>query len=553
MIRVFLTAMVVAALLIARRSAGIFLPTFFYEDGTTFYVEQLVTADPLLFLTPFRHGFYQDGYLLLFTRLSALLAWSLPVALAPYVMNFLGAFAVAASSALITHERFRPLLGSDLLRTAFAALVAVSLDSGEYLATSTNAFWCFALPIVLLVSDDAERSCFWNVLAALLVVFLALSTPLSALLVPFAIVRLKACRYRSVALAALLGGLAQILVSAVLQPPSGGASVLRPGIGESLLSIGNALVFPVFLQSLVGASSAQRVAVELSSFGASWAFLLVALVLAGAMLASHFARSRGEAVALLYLLLAPLLLGLFKRDAWTAFLDPASGAWGPFRYFYPSRVVFVWCLFRVLGDRSRSRGIAVASILAVLPAAFASFKPPEPTPGPEVRFTSYSRDVEAWEAAARTGSPPRVVVRSYLPPDWKLVFPGSVGRGISLEGDLRQGAENEAILPGGAVATGEAFLPPGRGLRVIIRASERCAGKSSAGRFVLRARDSYGDLAEDSFRDSHCANEGELALELPSGKRRAAHLELRALVPGADLVVHEVRSEIFDAPSSSRK
>jgi hypothetical protein len=142
----FFSLIVVLVVLGIIRRHGIFWPTLYFEDGQTFYKDQLLRPSATLLLEP-----YALGYALLILRIAALLAWCIGPLLAPYALNGVGLIVGSASCALFSLSRFRALLCSDLSRVILCVLFALSLDNTEVLVSASNCFWTLGLPVFLLI------------------------------------------------------------------------------------------------------------------------------------------------------------------------------------------------------------------------------------------------------------------------------------------------------------------------------------------------------------------------------------------------------------------
>ena len=164
------------------RRPGILWPTLYFEDGSTFYRDQLLTPSLRLLIEP-----YAGGYALPVPRLIALLASFVSPLYAPYVFNGLGILICSVCTAVFCLPRFRLVLRSDWSRIVLCFLFGLSLDNTEALTSASNCFWAVGLAVLLFAAvPPAALNRPRQILSFFASALLAYSTPLSLIAVPLA-------------------------------------------------------------------------------------------------------------------------------------------------------------------------------------------------------------------------------------------------------------------------------------------------------------------------------------------------------------------------------
>lgn len=415
----------IAALMVVRRLGAFTYPTLYYEDGNVFFREQLLVAGFETLIQP-----YRDHYYLLVPRLAALIAWFFPASIAPHVLNGAGVIVAALSCALFSMSRFRIIVRGDAARVLLCILFAVSLDSREVLASAANCLWPVGIACLLLAAvppDAAGRSMFGRIGWVVAGVVMALSSPVVALAIPIVAASLIA-RPRSMWYfpCGLLAGAA---IQMAIQKTAGASIAATTSLSKMAAAVLVAIAQRICLSSVLG----HEIAVRLSVMDVIAWPLLALLCLGGILgyLASLDTTVRWRALALLYVIVASVLLSLYGRDLWPQFQHVAHkvGFGGP-RYFYIGScafavlvALFVESVVLIRGARWRRLNSAATLALLVVVFGFGFSRNFRVGSGQDRGWSAKAAGIDEWKA--KYGQDHRVsAVRVGLSHDpWELHLP----------------------------------------------------------------------------------------------------------------------------------
>lgn len=176
-------AVLVAAVIVARRPDAVTMPQFWAEDGSIFFKENLLLG----FLTALAKGYH--GFPQLVHRLIGYVGGLVPLAEAPRVYTTAAIALTALMLAMFALPAFRHVVRSDALRMLFGVAVASAPFRQEVLATPTNIGWFTAVWLALVGVMRLPGSG-WALAGLAVAAGVAIfSTPLSVVGVPIWLVR----------------------------------------------------------------------------------------------------------------------------------------------------------------------------------------------------------------------------------------------------------------------------------------------------------------------------------------------------------------------------
>jgi hypothetical protein len=326
--------------------------SLFAEDGSVFLEGALNNTLPAPIFDSY------NGYVHIVPRAIAEVAALFPIESAPLVMSLLASLTVAALSLVVYHAS-AAWLPSPLLRGALAlAFVLLPVATGHESGASAayvSWYWLYAC-FWVLVGPTGGRA--WLVLASLVALLTALSTPLAVVLVPVAAaaVAIRRDRHGVVVGGALVGGLAVQAIARTGDPARTGSEA-----GD---------LVPLFTERVAaGLVAGDRFAGDLlngaigSVFG--WACLVVVVTVLGLFI--RRAAPRGPALACALAAVAFFVIPLLLRGTEYAEPDDPAGLAGA-RYFYLPVIFLLTALLVALARAAARREveIAVAAVVALV-------------------------------------------------------------------------------------------------------------------------------------------------------------------------------------------
>ncbi len=435
-----------------RRPAALLYPTLYFEDGTIFYHDQLLSDSITTVFKP-----YHGGYYLLVPRVVSLLACLMPARIAPYLVNLTGLAVGAAAAGAFCATRFRCIIRSDALRTALCVLFAAALDSTEMLATSSNCFWLLGIPIILMtvlppaVPQGAKR---WIHLTFLTGgALLGLMTPLVALAVPLALWQVYS--KRSVNRWQFPAGL---LLAMIVQVVSYRVGAFRPEHNELPLdAVATALLVAtahrVVMSSMLGFINAMQA----SGKGIVWIPLLSLAFLQSIVFFLLFRGDRFlryKTALCIYVLTAGVFLSVVGKGFVPHFQQIAvTVEYGGPRYYFISSCAFA-VLVALAIERSvaefgrygvwkiRRNSVREGTMVLILAITFASgiYGNFRSEGGRDFRWQSYAPRIDAWRQDLKLGrSSASVTIPINLPP-WSIVLPRLPGPNDRLSSGFEEGS-----------------------------------------------------------------------------------------------------------------
>lgn len=450
-------AVLLAALLVARRPDALFNAQFWAEDGLVFFADDLLTGGWSSLLHPY------SGYLHVVPRLVAVIGDPLPPAYVPLFYNACAIGIAAACCALFASAAYRFLIASDVIRAVLCVLFAVVPFADEFVGTISNVQWYLSLGALLLVLAPVHPRRTGRIVVQTVVVLLfSLSAPQTVIFVPLAAwLAVKRRWIAAMPCLALLGGAAAQVAVYLSQR----ASVAGQGFDAVHVAIATVFAFSsrVVMSTIAGTAQALEIAA---------AAPFVAPLVAAAVVVAAFAFVRKDRQRLVHaaivtaLMVAAVALAMSFRGTAEQFANPAQIFARGERYFLlPVCLLLVLVGIAVDGARGRARTYAASAALLVVTAG--AVHTVRVTPFSDDRWGDYAPRVAAWRAAdaAHLGA---AHVTVPLNPKVLLQLPeeGAIGR------DTPQRWENRLVQrPGSDVDDQKVYLVREGKRRWVVHAS----------------------------------------------------------------------------------
>lgn len=220
------------AVILSRKPDAVLNAQFWAEDGTVWYRQAYETGWKSLLLP-------QNGYFQTVSKLTAVLAQWLPLAVAPLFFNVTAAFFKVLPVLLLCSQRGSHLFPSRWGRFLLCGFYLAHPYSWEVFLNVTNIHWHLALATLVLLYFDSWEGGWRKVGDACFVALCGLSGIFALFLTPLAIWRWHRLRSRrSLALAGILVGALLIQLAAIAITASGTRSSAPMGASwEGLLRI----------------------------------------------------------------------------------------------------------------------------------------------------------------------------------------------------------------------------------------------------------------------------------------------------------------------------
>lgn len=445
--RFILLTTAVSAILCARLPWLLTRPTLLFEDGTTFFADQLVYQSPLKVFHPFCHGYYGDCFVVWIPRLAALTALYLPAVFAPAIFNLTGIFASAVSLSLFSLNRFRRALPSDWLRILTVLVCAASSNRGEWLATATNSFWVVTIAVALLSFspplDSPEKSILRKLLSFSGAALVAAATPLSVLVLPvlaYLLIVKRIAQQSSFAVGLTFGVFLELAVRFAYSGPAVEQVHTVTDITAMASSFTAAICYQIVLPALAGTAIARE------SVDASNPALTVLLIIStcGFFTAVFRLLPRTERLRLLlpvYFASASILLALHSRHLWKSFsLVPLQTGFDGSRYFFIASCMFVYSIMLAINLWMTRRGHqdlirpTIATIMVFGFAGIADFRLDDYERGTAPNWQDVAPFIDSWKRAiAVNADTADINLPIFKPPVWAVYLPSNALAGGDFE------------------------------------------------------------------------------------------------------------------------
>jgi hypothetical protein len=413
-----LTAGVIFLLLYLRRPDALDNPQFFAEDGVVFFHDQFLFGLREALWIP--HG----GYLLFIQRVTAWLGSYFPPVFAPKVYNVAALALSALCCAMFVLPVFRAVVRSDLLRFVSACLFAIALDSAELIGTITQIQWFLQIGGVLLLVrhfvNDHKPHFIVQVLEALLLLLLALSSPLLVLAVPIALLLLLQRKAAIQSLFLLAGVAVQLVVYVQAGESRGQSSVFQ--VHDLVRSLFVYLAARPVLSSVAGRPLAMELCGKNTVLYAALAGLPVLIGL-GLLWRKANRGTKAKILVCLYLALASGTLAIGARKMLRA---EETITFGGERYFYLAACCFV--LLAAIGIEVFLAKIPAwsKSLLLVLffsGGIWGNFEVPPFFP---LYWELYQDILHDWYGDMRSSKPVQAITIPINPPGWFVTLEGNI-------------------------------------------------------------------------------------------------------------------------------
>jgi hypothetical protein len=409
---------VIFLLLFLRRPDALTNPQFFAEDGVVFFHDQLLFGIRQALWIP--HG----GYLLFIQRLTAWWASFFPPILAPAFYNATALALSALCCAAFVLPVFRAVVRDDLLRLAAACLLAIALDSAELIGTITQIQWFLQIAGILLLVrhliQDGQPPWTRQVGEGLLMLLLALSSPLLVLAVPLALWLLLRRKALLLSLALLAGVAIQLVVYIKAGDSRGQSSVFQ--VNDLVRSLFVYLSVRPVLSSVAGRPWAMALCARNTALSAAAGGIAVLIGL-GLLARKANPGARVKVLVCLYLMFSSGVLAIGARKMLRSNQEITFGGE---RYFYLAACCLV--VLAAIGIEvflPRIPAWVKALLLLVLFAAGirGNFTVP-----PFIRFdwALYQDRLDDWVNEMRSAKPVRDITIPINPPGWFLTLEGNV-------------------------------------------------------------------------------------------------------------------------------
>jgi hypothetical protein len=363
-------ALLIIALIVARRPSAIFLPQFWAEDGAWFSHAYTFGAQTLTW----PHA----GYLQSISRLAALLQAQLPLSWGPLCFAMLSVGIQALPPIFLLSGRFDPVLPSRPVRLLLALFWVAVPNASEIHVNLTDAMWHMSLLSFLIVASPPPRRRWASVAELTGLVLSGLSGPFCLFLTPLAWWRAwrepnSAIRARAWVLTATVCVQAAFLVPSVFE--------VRPKVtlGATFPLLCRIIIAQIGLGGMAGTEFSRDLMAS-PLLQPDWVMLAfgAAMTVCGAL-----AFYVGSELTRLFLVFAALMLGSSLATPLVSFTEPqwpflASAVGG--RYFtVPILAWFVTCLVIAASGPRLLRVPFVAMIAAFAVGAAHDFRYPAQT------------------------------------------------------------------------------------------------------------------------------------------------------------------------------
>lgn len=405
-------------ILLLREPKCITHPEFWAEDGTMFFRQQLLYGARAILFTA-------GGYLDAVARILAWIAAAFPVAWAPLLYAMESILVAGVCCWVFALDDFRPLLRSDALRAVLCVLAASGFPSQELIGNLTNVQWFFSLAAVPLILAPPEcRTAVRRVLFTVLGLFIALSAPLTIILLP--LIALRAARTRKMEWFGLAITAGTLIEWAVIARHWAHPATVHGG----LPAVANALVFTtlvaftnqVLMFSLFGRHVAESVWIH--GYGGLSLVLLLSFACAAVVLYRSGSREyRRRTEILMWLILSSLALAML-RGMESVFPNMSSvQPYGSHRYYLLACWCLAWLVIAAIVDRKpdwpqSAQVVVIAAIF--LAGATGNF---HVTSQFAAEWRGYAPAVQAWQADRSAGREHQEAIVPISPKGWVIDLP----------------------------------------------------------------------------------------------------------------------------------
>jgi hypothetical protein len=414
----WITAIVVGALLVARRPESLLRPQLWAEDGPIFYLQELTTGAAHTLFEPYA------GYLQFVPRLASIVAAHFPAIVVPVLYAFVAYASAIWACSLFVESSFAGLVASRALRFMVCCLIAVVPPASELLGSITNAHRYLSLgTFLLLLGDPAGTSksrarTIWGVV----VVFAAtLSGAETLFFVPLALWRVfrsRSMSARAIPIALIVGSVAQI-VALKLDPVHGGPSP-HATLDATVFATVDAFIHRVFVAAFGGQGTAEFI----DKHGLDGLALILLMIPTSAVtvILMRFARIRGWIVVFLALSFVSIGTALDGRNLVVLFPGLTLVTYGGERYFLMPIVLLLLGVAMTLNQITQLSSAAKCLCFGALFAGgfVLNFRQPDV---PDLHWPAYATDVDRWIVAERAGKSTPGLTVPINPPGWALRLP----------------------------------------------------------------------------------------------------------------------------------
>jgi hypothetical protein len=336
---------IIAALIISRRSDALFHPQFWAEDGHTFYHDAYTYGVQTLFWP-------LGGYFNSLSRLVALISTLIPLVWAPCFFAIVAFLIQMIPPALLLSQRMAIAVPSNLSRLAIAYFYAANPNTTEININLTDAQWHLAMASFLIIVLSENRHGVLRFCELALLTISGLSGPFSIFLAPFAAYEYWSRRSsQSLTNLAIVVGLGAIQLSTIML----GSDTARGSnpLGVSLIRFFEILSNQISLGGLVGDKIMVITIYEIKTYEPLLAVFMAMIF----FVIIWFAWVRGPqlfgkaflfcALMLAAALKAPLVAGQAER--WDIMTYPGNGM----RYYIMPVMVWFAAILICVGAKSR--------------------------------------------------------------------------------------------------------------------------------------------------------------------------------------------------------
>lgn len=412
------TAGVIFLLLFLRRPDALTAPQFFAEDGVVFFHDQLLFGIWQALWIP------HAGYVLAVQRLTALLGSFFGSALAPAVYNITALTLSACCCAFFVLPVFRAVVRSDLLRFVVCCLFAIALDSAELIGTITQIQWFLQLIGILLLVRcwirEGEPCLAGRILEGLLMLVLALSSPLLVLAVPLALWLLLRHKGMMPGLALLAGVAIQLALFVQAGDSRGQSAVFQAH--DLMRTLFVYLAARPVLCSVTGRPLAMELCGKNIVLYTALAGLS-ALIGLGLLWWKANRATKVKILVCVYLALASGTLAIGARKMLRA---EETITFGGERYFYLAAcccVLLAAIGIEVFLAKISARSKSLLLVLLFAGGIWGNFKVP---PFSALHWDLYQDLLHDWHGQMRSGKPIEAITIPINPPGWFVTLEGNV-------------------------------------------------------------------------------------------------------------------------------
>jgi hypothetical protein len=345
---IIFTLAIVALTLFYRKSDALLNPQFWAEDGTVFFLGDIVWGPGAIFAS-------HAGYLQLMLRLLAFLAGWLPFEWQPAAYNYFSLVITLAVAAKLFSPRLRLPH-----RFLLAAAIPLATHTGEILLCLTNLQWIAFLLLILLLLQDAPKTTAEASGDLVILCLVGLTGPHIIYLLPLFLVRvaLRGWHKWDVFHAVIAGGLAAIQIGFVRQ--SATSHLEWQPVSEWLRVFAwNPIACLLF-------------GWEIGSYVPP---IIAAILLCGVVgVVIWFARQSSDRLFPVSMILGAGALAL-GSTAYRFITNPQffAGVGAGERYFFFPRLALVWSLILCLDGDLRRRKVVLSILVLAFFAAIADF------------------------------------------------------------------------------------------------------------------------------------------------------------------------------------